>query len=261
MDSTTFFKFIKRAVQANMAKTQVRATQFRVKDITELQMAVGSVSGASANKGGAQGTLATGTVSTPDLRNGSVTPSKRASAPISIASSSGVITLTDNTDFFLVDGTENVTKIQGWESGKVMIQWQSARTITHDGGIIEIPGGANKQVDSGDISTFVFFADGYVREIGYIEKLPSADLGPVIHEVVATHGQTIFPLPVTPPGKNYVTVTINGITIFGIHYDVTGSDLFFNSGLEAGDEVRVSVITKLAAAAVGGTDVYDGGNV
>lgn len=244
-----------------MARTQVRATQFRVKDITEMQMAVGSVSGATANKGGTQGILAAGSVSTPDLRKGAVAPSKRASAPMSIASSSGVITLTDDTDFFLVDGTENVTKITGWESGRVMVQWQAARTLTHVGGVIEIPGGANKQVNAGDISTFIFFADGFAHEVGFIEKIPSADYAPVVHEVVAEQGQTVIPLPIVPPGKNYVTITLNGMTIFGAHYDINGSNLIFSTALDGGDEVRVNIITKLVAAGVGGTNVYDGGNV
>jgi len=244
-----------------MARTQIRATQFRKKDIQELQMAVGSVSGTSANKNGTQGTLVLGTVSTPDVRESAITPSKVAATPAMITSAGGIVALNDDSGFFMVDGTENINKIEGWQFGRVTIQWQSTRAIVHTGGQLELPGGVNHTVNSGDISSFIFYSAGYAREIGFVPKTPSTDTAPDLVEFVATEGQTVIPLNVAPISKAYVTLTINGIGVFGIYYSIVGSTLVLNGSLNAGDEVHVVTITKAAAAAMSGGAVYDGGTV
>lgn len=244
-----------------MARTLIRASQFRSKDIQELQMASGSVSGSTANKNGVQGTLAQGTVSTPDVRPGAVTPSKVAAAPVMITSANGIITLNDDSGFFIVDGTENISRIAGWNFGRATIQWQEARTIVHTGGQLELSGGVNHPVSSGDISTFIFYSSGHVREIGFVPKTPTVDTAPDKVEIVAVQGQTVIPLNVAPVSKAYVTATVNGMTVFGIHYEIVGSTLVFSSPLDAGDEVCVVTITKAAAAAMSGGSVYDGGTV
>lgn len=242
-----------------MPRTQIRASQFRSKDIKEAQLAIGSVTGSTANINGTQGVLAYGTVSTPDLRQSAITPSKIASAPAPLLSAFGIITLDDTTDFFIVTGLEDIVKIIGWNAGRVTIQWQSDRTIIHSGGQLEMIGSVNRQVFTGDLNTFVFYGNGYAREISYIPKTPNAELAPRIVEVTATEGQTQFTLPNAPTSKDYVTLSVNGAIQNSAFFDVSGTTLTIASRLNAGDEVRIHVISKVTAAAISGTSVYDGG--
>lgn len=241
-----------------MARTQIRSSQFRLKDIKEIQLANSSVSGSTANKNGVSGIIKQGTVSTPDIRPGAITPSKIASSFSSLTSVGGVITVTDDTNFFIVDGYEQIVKIQGYTSGKVIIQWNTDRNVVHTGGQIELQGNMNRSVKYGDISTFMFYSGDYVREVGFTPKTPLDD-GIKLVEFVAVPEQTTVELPIIPISKDYVFVYINGIKVFGIYYNIVGTSFSFSSALDEGDQVSITIISRTVAQAINGTSGYDGG--
>lgn len=89
-----------------------------------------------------------------------------AADSISLASSSGVVTLTEAGNAFHVSGTEAVTQIAGWSSGIAIIRWTQARSITHHASNLIMLRGADQRVAAGDITVFQFVGTNLVREIG-----------------------------------------------------------------------------------------------
>lgn len=90
-----------------------------------------------------------------------------------IASSAGVVTLTEESNSFIVTGTEAVTSITGWVSGQVTIYWAASRTITHNATALKLQNNANRTVQIGDISRFEMTANGAL-EIGHFPATASS---------------------------------------------------------------------------------------
>lgn len=107
------------------------------------------------------------------LTGGSLAGALHQPNPVAIATVSGVLTLTEDSNSFVVSGTEPVTAITGWTSGKVQVRWAAARTITHNDTNLILQGKTNRTVSAGDISEFETTVTG-VRETNYF---PSAGAG------------------------------------------------------------------------------------
>ena len=85
-----------------------------------------------------------------------------------ITSASGVLTLTTVGSSFYAYGAENLTSIAGWSSGTAVIQWGSDRTLVHFAGL-SLLGAINRSVKSGSFSIFTMSATGAV-EVGYYSQ-------------------------------------------------------------------------------------------
>lgn len=85
----------------------------------------------------------------------------------SLASVTGVITLPETGNSFNVSGTEAITSFTGWSAGVVIVKWVSARTITHNGSSLILPGAVNRAAQAGDIGTYEFVGANQVREIAW----------------------------------------------------------------------------------------------
>ena len=59
-----------------MSQTQIKGVQIKDEDITNADIADGTIRGTSANTAGTIGEISQGTISTPDLRNGAVDSTK-----------------------------------------------------------------------------------------------------------------------------------------------------------------------------------------
>lgn len=124
------------------------------------------------------------------LSGGTLNGALHQAAPVTIASVSGVITLTETSDSYNVTGTEAVTSLAGWSAGRVLIQWASARTLTNSANL-SITTGADRAVNAGDISEFEFTASGVCREIRYLPSAvttgnPTGTLIPVLSKTPPT---------------------------------------------------------------------------
>lgn len=106
----------------------------------------------------------------------------------SLASVTGVVTLPETGNSFNVSGAEAVTSLAGWSTGVVIIQWLSARTLTH-ASTFYLRGAVSRQVSANDISIFEFNGANSVREISMY--------GPVIQPTrqVFTSGSGTYTTP------------------------------------------------------------------
>jgi len=85
--------------------------------------------------------------------------------PVSISSVNGVLTLTDATNYFKIAGSETITKIEGWTSGFVIIEYLESRVIKNSEQLL-LQNNADRLTLSGDIGIYAFNSDK-VREISY----------------------------------------------------------------------------------------------
>ena len=97
----------------------------------------------------------------------------------SLASSGGVVTLPETGNSFNVTGTEAVTSIAGWSAGVVIVQWQSARIITHSASLY-LKNALSRNVVAKDISIFEFTGADAVREIAFYGAGSGMPIGTVI---------------------------------------------------------------------------------
>ena len=82
-----------------------------------------------------------------------------------ITSNTGIITLTEESNSFLVLGSEDVTVIRGWESGIAIIRWNMIRTLINSNRLILL-GDKDRKTNIGDIGVYEITAD-FAREITY----------------------------------------------------------------------------------------------
>lgn len=97
---------------------------------------------------------------------GDVTGALHLPTPVTITSSSGVLTLTEDSNSFVANGTEAVTSITGWIAGIAIIRWNTARTLTYNSTSLILQGAANRATTAGDIGMYEMTAAG-AREIAY----------------------------------------------------------------------------------------------
>lgn len=210
-----------------MAKTRIRASQIRSYDITDSQLA-----------------------------NSAVLPNNISAAPSDITSSNGVITLTNVSNSFIVDGTEIITKIDGILNGIVALKWKTDRSLTHTSGTLELNKNVNRNVCAGDISLFVI-RNGVAEEIGY--KTSVEEQQSKIYEFIAVAGQVDFIVDEAPQSKNNVLLTVNGLLQKIEDYSVASKTITLSSACEVGDEVTIIVLQKTLVQSEAGVDVIDGG--
>ena len=159
------------------------------------------------------------------------------SEPVTLATDSGVATITDVTNLFILLGTEEVTALNGYAGGNVRVMWQSARKVKNTTGILETLIGSDRYVMAGDISEFIWMNSGYCKEIDYVKA--TKDKAYFNFEVVATEGQKVFDIGFIPDANAGVLVFVNGINIATKNISTVGSIVTLSEGVHAGDEVRI----------------------
>ncbi len=88
-----------------------------------------------------------------------------AANPVSITSVSGVLTLTENVNDFIAEGTEDITSITGWTSGVARIRFNTARKIIYSTSLL-LQDSADRTTAIGDVGFYLMTPDG-AREICY----------------------------------------------------------------------------------------------
>jgi len=109
------------------------------------------------------------------LGGGTMTGALHQPNPVSITSSSGVVTLTEGSNSFVVSGTEAVTSITGWTAGIVVIRWATARTLTYNSTSLILQNSQNRTTAAGDIGIYEMTSSG-AREINYFLASTSSDM-------------------------------------------------------------------------------------
>lgn len=106
--------------------------------------------------------------------------------PISLTSASGILTLTEDSNSFIVNGTESITSITGWASGLFLIRWNTARTLTYNAVSLILQGAVNRMTTIGDIGLYEITASG-VREVNYFSAtaMPNNPAGTIIESACA----------------------------------------------------------------------------
>ena len=97
---------------------------------------------------------------------GTMTGALHMPNPVSITSASGVVTLLETSNSFIVSGTEAVTKITGWTVGTAVIRWNTARKLTYNSTSMILQGAVNRTTVIGDIGVYEMTSAG-AREIAY----------------------------------------------------------------------------------------------
>lgn len=92
-------------------------------------------------------------------------------APVELTSSSGVLTLTEASNSFVVSGTEAISSITGWSAGIAVIRWNTIRTLTNSTSLI-LQGSANRTTAVGDVGIYEITTVS-AREIGYFPVMSS----------------------------------------------------------------------------------------
>jgi len=108
------------------------------------------------------------------LAGGTMTGALHQPNPISIASSSGVVTLTEGSNSFIVTGTEAITSITGWTAGIAVIRWATARTLTYNSASLILQNSQNRTTAAGDIGIYEMTSAG-AREINYFYASTSSE--------------------------------------------------------------------------------------
>ncbi|MBP2646204.1 MAG: Concanavalin A-like lectin/glucanase superfamily [Firmicutes bacterium] len=109
------------------------------------------------------------------LAGGTMTGAIKTPNPVSLTSSSGVVTLTSGSNSFVVSGTEAVTKITGWIAGIVVIRWATARTLTYNSTSLILQNSQNRTTAAGDIGIYEMTSSG-AREINYFLSSTSTEM-------------------------------------------------------------------------------------
>lgn len=86
--------------------------------------------------------------------------------PVSLTSVSGVLTLTEESNSFVANGSEAITSIAGWTSGTVFIRWNTVRTLTYNATSLILKNLTNRMTAIGDVGIYEVTSAG-VREIDY----------------------------------------------------------------------------------------------
>lgn len=210
-----------------MARTKIRASQFKLNDITNLQ-----------------------------LENSTIIPSNMSATPIELISVSGVITLVNSTNSFLAKGQEAITQITGISNGLIAIKWEQERSIIHSDGVLELNKNVNRNVAAGDISLFIL-RNGVAEEISY--KTAITEQQTQIYEFVAIEGQTDIPLAVVPLSKDNILFTINGLLQAKEDYVLASNIITVESALELDDKITVIILEKAIVQLEAGDNVIDCG--
>src|SRR5574344_2851899 len=82
-----------------------------------------------------------------------------------LSSINGVLTLSNETNYFKISGAETITQIAGWTSGIAIIEFLESRTIRNSEKLA-LQNNADRLVLKGDVSLYVF-EENCVKEIGY----------------------------------------------------------------------------------------------
>jgi len=164
------------------------------------------------------------------LAGGTMTGAIKTPNPISITSSSGVVTLTSGGNSFVVSGTEAVTSITGWTAGVVVIRWATARTLTYNATSLILQNSQKRTTAVGDIGIYEMTSAG-AREINYFYASTSSDTASFplgtgdyiasdlkmssISSLVATIGSGVAVIDDTPVsvGSGTVTLTANAASL------------------------------------------------
>ena len=109
------------------------------------------------------------------LAGGTMTGALHQPNPVSLTSSSGVVTLTSSSNSFIVSGTEAVTKITGWTAGIVVIRWNTARTLTYNATSLILQNSQSRTTAAGDIGIYEMTSAG-AREMNYFAASTSTDM-------------------------------------------------------------------------------------
>lgn len=225
-----------------MAITMFRGTQFKEATITQKEIIDGYVD-----------------LKTDQVISGSKTFNGAiiSAEPKPLSSANGVVILDKSSNMFIVSGSENVSRIQGWSSGSVTIQWGSDRILKNSFDYLELQGGLDRKVQAGDLSSFLFLSPSKVIEAGFFSRSGSTqEASNITFVTIEADGVTTIPLNAIPTSKNMLFVAVNGAIQDPAIYEVNGAELTFSVPLEAGDSVFAFVIAK--ALAEGSIDI-DGG--
>lgn len=238
-----------------MALTKTRSYQIKDRDLKQINIGLGEVAGSAD---GNQNEIKQSSIGKLDIAAQSIVPSKIASLPVTVASVNGVVTLTDDSNTFIVTGSENVTQIVGWKSGTVVIQWAQGRKIVNSTEL-QLQGESDRSVAAGDMSSYTFFSETLVKETNFFAKSSGEDAAAYVTEATAIADQVDFDLISAPADKNFTIVSVNGIIQRNDDYSLNGTKLTFADKLSAGDFVRVFAITKQLGSGGYADDVFDGG--
>lgn len=166
-----------------------------------------------------------------------------------LASVAGVVTLPETGNSFNVSGAEAVTSIAGWSAGVVVVQWGSARTLTH-ASTLYLKNAASRSVAANDISVFEFTGSNSVREIGY-------------------YGDADRPTPtkqylLSGTSATYTTGTSNGMRAKKIVVEILGAGgggggSTATNGGDGGDSSFNSIVAKGGSGGVASTGVGGAG--
>ena len=218
-----------------MARTMMRGSQIRPSTVGQNEVLKGYVDLSSDQ-------VITGT----KLFNNSIL----TSPPKTISSVNGVVTLTNESNVFEVDGTEDVTEIKGWNTGVCTIIWLKNRKVLNTANKIEMQGATNRDVIAGDTSTLIFLGDSHVRELHYFRYVTEAQNAAYTVEIIAESEITEIDLPITPESKNFMIVTRNGVKESTSNFSIGEKKMILNTPLDIGDELSIFIVATVSSTLI-----------
>src|SRR5574344_2623106 len=100
-----------------------------------------------------------------DAEGGTLAGALKLNSYSKLLSVNGVLTLSNETNYFKISGSETIIQITGWTSGIAVIEFLESRTIRNSE-ILALQNNADRLVLKGDVSLYVF-EENKVKEIGY----------------------------------------------------------------------------------------------
>lgn len=110
-------------------------------------------------------TLETGIANKFDKSGGNLTGSLFFADAVNIDVSADTLTLSNNSNSFIVSGVTTITKIAGWNKGVAIIRWNSSRLLQCGANLL-LQGGVNRMTIQGDIGIYEIQGNT-AREINY----------------------------------------------------------------------------------------------
>lgn len=114
-------------------------------------------------------TLESSVISKLDTSGGELSGAIKFSNPETIDITENILTLSNNSNSFIVTGPSTISKIQGWNKGIAIIRWESSRILENSSELI-LQNKINRITSAGDVGIYEFTPDS-VREINYFSNI------------------------------------------------------------------------------------------
>lgn len=132
--------------------------------------------------------------------------------PTSLTTASGILTLPENGDSFIINGNETITQIAGRANGIVILRWNTVRTITYNAVSLILQSGINRSTAVGDVGIYEITAAG-AREITYFPAtsahlaLSGGTLTGALNEALGANIASVATTNIGAATGNFITVT------------------------------------------------------